>query len=487
MPPSAAAEADFERAIGLYRAGDLEAAHAALGRLLAREPGFAMAWNALGYVARDRGDAAGAAAAFDRALGLDPHDPMALRGRARMALERGERNVSDRYRALLAAVPDDPFLQLEATEASVGAGDRAAIDRFRRFVATKPGWTEGQVALARMQWEELRDPAFDNHLTALARGGHVGAEFLDAWIKLLIECSEYGRAAEVAALAAASLGDAARFGLMEAVSAGRAGDVARADALFARLPVNMPGRAVHESVHLIRKGDLEAALAMVERALAESPEDVSAWGIAELLFRKLGDPRAHWLSLQPNLVQTRRLDLDDAFLAELAPLLGQLIDGGLEASGQSVRHGRQTRWRLFDRAEPPLATLRAAIEREIAGYRQLLPPRDASHPLLRHRDAHPRITGSWSVRLTPGGYHTSHIHPLGWLSSACYIAVPDPGVGGELELGRPPADFQLDLEPIHAIVPQVGELTLFPSYLQHGTTPLRAGTRIAVAFDVVAR
>ncbi|HEX7465481.1 MAG TPA: putative 2OG-Fe(II) oxygenase, partial [Usitatibacter sp.] len=33
------------------------------------------------------------------------------------------------------------------------------------------------------------------------------------------------------------------------------------------------------------------------------------------------------------------------------------------------------------------------------------------------------ISGAWSVRLRSGGFHTAHVHPEGWISSACYIAL----------------------------------------------------------------
>ena len=100
------------------------------------------------------------------------------------------------------------------------------------------------------------------------------------------------------------------------------------------------------------------------------------------------------------------------------------------------------------------------------------------------------IAGSWSVRLSSQGFHVNHIHPEGVLSSACYISLPptmgsDESRDGWLELGRPPAQLGLALEPLAAIEPRPGRLALFPSYLFHGTRPFAAGERLTVAFDVV--
>jgi len=221
----------------------------------------------------------------------------------------------------------------------------------------------------------------------------------------------------------------------------------------------------------------------VDAALEKDPASISAWAVAELVYRALDDPRAGWLSGQEGLVRTLCLALDVEVLDRLKTLLRSLHETGVQAAGRSVRGGTQTRWRLFDRPEAELAALKQAIDSAVAGYVAGLPPADERHPLLRHRDAALRVTGSWSVRLTGSGRHVSHTHPLGLIGSACYFVVPD-GPGGQLELGRPPPDLKLDLEPMHVITPKPGLLALFPSYLHHGTTRFGAGERLSVAFDV---
>ena len=105
------------------------------------------------------------------------------------------------------------------------------------------------------------------------------------------------------------------------------------------------------------------------------------------------------------------------------------------------------------------------------------------------------ISGAWSVRLGSGGYHTDHIHPHGWLSSACYIAVPtevtqggnaDSHRAGWLRLGRPGVVTAPPLAAEHFVKPQPGLLVLFPAYMWHGVEPFRSATpRISVAFDVI--
>ena len=110
--------------------------------------------------------------------------------------------------------------------------------------------------------------------------------------------------------------------------------------------------------------------------------------------------------------------------------------------------------------------------------------------LLKHRNMGMAFGPSWSVRLAEGGYHAAHFHPNGILSSACYIAVPE-AVGdtnekaGWLEIGRPPPELAVDLEPLASFEPKPGRLVLFPSFLFHGTRRFRGGERLTVAFDLV--
>src|SRR6478672_10596015 len=105
---SRAAQSDLDQAIGLYRQQRYAAARSLLHGIVSADPANATAWDVLGYLERDIGDTAAAAAAFDRALAVQPSDAIAIKGRARMALERAERDILDRYAAALATSPDDP-------------------------------------------------------------------------------------------------------------------------------------------------------------------------------------------------------------------------------------------------------------------------------------------------------------------------------------------------------------------------------------------
>ena len=99
---------------------------------------------------------------------------------------------------------------------------------------------------------------------------------------------------------------------------------------------------------------------------------------------------------------------------------------------QSVRGGSQTDGPLFSRIEPEIRTLRSiiadAVERHVARFESLPEGHPQKHSLAGKRV---RFSGSWSVRLVGGGFHTSHVHPRGWISSALYLSLPAEMTGDE--------------------------------------------------------
>ena len=109
--------------------------------------------------------------------------------------------------------------------------------------------------------------------------------------------------------------------------------------------------------------------------------------------------------------------------------------------------------------------------------------------LRERRDRRVRFSGSWSDRLSSGGRHSNHLHPMGWISSALYVALPgqtpgEPADAGWLTLGEPDDLLGMSLPPWRKVEPKPGQLVLFPSWMWHGTVPFVQGERLTVAFDV---
>lgn len=482
------ADARLSRAQLLQRLGRGEEALMELEKLAAASAAGAVVHSARASVLRQLGRLDEAGAAYDLALRLEPKRPVALHGRARIALERGEPNASELYRQALQVSPGDLTVRLGFAEAREAEGDPRCVGDLEAAVSANPLWIDGHWALARMRWEAGEGTAFTSDLERALEAHPNNRELWVTYASVLASAELPGAAMDAATAAQAAVGDDPALRLIEATHASTGGESERADRLFASLPAGLPGAAIHEAQHRIRRKDYRTALKLADSVRSEDPWNVISWALTGLLWRVFGDSRADWLHGQPGLVASSQLELTQTQIAAIAECLRSLHRTRAHPIGQSLRGGTQTRGRLFDRAEPEVVMLRDAIRGAVRSFWEALPPIDAAHPLLRWRAHTPSFHGSWSVHLSEGGFHVSHIHPNGILSSACYLVVPEAAEAqsGWLEIGRPPTGLDLPLAPLAQIEPLPGRLALFPSTLYHGTLPFSAGERLTSAFDVVA-
>lgn len=431
--------------------------------------------------------------------------------RAQQALARGDPGALALFDRLLQTDPGNARLWLGKAKALEAAGDlRGARLVAEQIAQQAPGFVEGLTFLAGLRLAAA-DPDFAAPFRAAAARVPQDPNIAAAHVETLAGLGYAEAAAEIAAAARKRFPGEPHFALLEAVHAGACGEFARADAIFAALTDTRPLRFLHEARHRLRARDPDAAERLLRCALDADPWNIAAWALRGVAWRLAGDRRAEWLHDQPGLIALCPLEARDDLVGQALAELRRLHAHAAMPLGQSLRGGTQTRGILFQRAEPVLAELHQAIRRTLETYRAGLPAQDAAHPLLRHRDQPWRLAGSWSVRLTGrplsadtnasedsgvGDHHTAHIHPHGIISSALYLAVPDAVADpilrqGWLEIGRPPPDLRLALEPSLMLQPKAAHLALFPSTLYHGTSPFAAAQepaaeRISVAFDVIA-
>ncbi|OBV10055.1 putative 2OG-Fe(II) oxygenase [Erythrobacter dokdonensis] len=425
---------------------------------------------------------------------------------AQHLLAQGDAAALDVFDRLLARDPGDARLWLGKAQALEARGDTAGARLIAEQIARQaPGYLDGLTFLSRLRLA-AGEADFAAPFRSAAARAPIDPNIPAAHIETLAGIGHAAEAAEVAAEARRRFPNEPHFALLEAIHAGSAGNLARAEAIFATLSDDRPLRHRHEARHRLRGRDPAAAEALLARVLAIDPWDISAWALRGIAWRLADDARADWLHGQPGLVQLRPLmGGREGLVSDAIAELHKLHAASSMPLGQSLRGGTQTRGILFHRSEPVFSELQESIRATLEGYRAELPLRDDTHPLLRHRDTPWQLRGSWSVRLhggegdvqgQGGDYHTAHIHPQGIVSSALYLVVPEEAGDetlqrGWLELGRPPSDLGLDLEPLMAIRPKKAHLALFPSTLYHGTTPFSSGRgalaeRMTVAFDVVA-
>ncbi|RMH05475.1 MAG: tetratricopeptide repeat protein [Nitrospirae bacterium] len=255
--------------------------------------------------------------------------------------------------------------------------------------------------------------------------------------------------------------------------------------------------ALFQAWNLLVRGEAEKAQDLLLGLRKNAPNHQFLYALLALAWRELDDPRAATLLDYQRFVKRYTIPLPDgyqslsAFLEELAVCLDRLHQTRRHPLDQTLRGGSQTLDFLFRRPDPVIQALRQTISRCVARYIAAL-PKDPDHPLCARKSGKFRFAGSWSVRLQNAGYHVSHIHPAGWISSAFYVRVPptirrnDPERQGWLEFGEPEPPLPRRVPAAHAECPEEGVLVLFPSYLWHGTRPFHSTqTRMTVAFDVI--
>jgi len=291
---------------------------------------------------------------------------------------------------------------------------------------------------------------------------------------------------------------------LEAMDAHYGGDSAEAmrrfEALLKREPDSIPVK--HAFAELAVKAKEPGRCAeLCQAILARAPHDQLALTYLGTAWQLLGDARERWLldydaMVRPVPVPPPAGYADSGhFFRELRDVLEALHKTTAHPLEQSVRGGTQTNGFLFRLKETLLQTLEQQLRRAIVTALRDF-PEDDEHPFWSRRHRNPRgdglrFAGAWSVRLRGQGYHTNHVHPEGWVSSALYVHLPpevrDPAdTSGYIQFGQPMKELGLDLEPRRIVKPEPGTLVLFPSYMWHGTVPFESDEpRITVAFDLL--
>ena len=449
-------------------------------------------WQLLGLAYRGLQDSAAACNAFRRAADLAPTDPLIAHSLARTSLEAGYPSAALFARARELAPRDSQVLLGEAA-AVLADGDASGSRRSLGALLTEhPGWHDGHRALAKIV--AMTDPQADRLASlrqALKRHGQDSTLWF-RMIEIAMQGDDYRLALSLIEEARRAIGASSELVRAEAICRNESGDPQLAEALFQRLPEPANAAAyAHVLRNCIRLGRIEEAVRMADRQFP-AEQEVHLWPYRALLWRLTGDERWQWLEGDPRLIGCYDISAELGPMDQLAEVLRTIHLGTGAPIDQSVRGGTQSDGNILARAEPEIRQLRAAMIEAVRSHIAQLPKPDLSHPTLAGRREPIRIEGAWSVRLMSQGHHVDHVHPLGWLSSAFYAALPEGPSGidrsatakdGWLTFGEC-RTLLPDFEAFRTIEPKVGTLALFPSTMWHGTRPFNSGERMTVALDV---
>ncbi len=458
-------------------------------RRAVRESPTALIWQWKGLLERALDEQEQAIASFEAAATLNPSDPSIAHGLARVCLEGGL-PAEHLYEKARSIAPADGAILIGLAAARLAAGNgEYAEHELEAALRHSPLWIQGHEQLAQLRSMLGRPERAPDSLEEALRVLPNQAPLWRALFDLRLKTQQFFKLDGAVAAAARSGVDRNLCRIYETIVAAELGNVAQADKLFAEADVRgsrVP--AVWQIRHLLRTGRVEEALSRIDHEL-EGLEAASVWPYAAVAWRLSGDDRWDWLNGGGRLLSVIDLAGKLPPLDRLASVLRSIHKARGEYLDQSLRGGTQTDGPLFSRMEPEIRALRSAVLDAVEGYVAGLPKPDPAHPLLsQRRNRRIRFTGSWSVWLKRKGFHVSHVHPQGWLSSALYVALPpetDPeSRSGWLQIGQPGPELGVEIDPISHIKPEPGRLVLFPSWMWHGTIPFQAGERLSVAFDV---
>ena len=431
-----------------------------------------------------------ALASFAEAGRLAPADVGVAHGHARTAMEAGL-DARPLYERALSLAPRNGqiLVGMAAARAAMGEGDRGISD-LQASLAKAPAWLYGHEQLAQLMATQGRSSEATASLDRALERFPAAQPLWETLLNVELRRGAYETLADIVARAKAAGVSSPEFGIYEGIHAAEFDTESKPQALFGAFPDHADKALGRWRIrHLLRVGEIAEAVKLIDREL-ERDQSAELWAYAATGWRLANDSRSEWLERDERLVNDIDLADDLPPLETMAETLRGLHVARGEYLDQSVRGGTQTDGPLLSRIDPVIRHLRRAIVGAVERYRAQLPPVDDWHPLLRYRrDRRVRFAGSWSVRLRSGGHHSNHVHPLGWISSALYFALPERTVGegedaGWFTLGEPDRKLGIDLQPWRKIEPRPAHLVLFPSWMWHGTVPFAEGERLTVAFDV---
>lgn len=431
-----------------------------------------------------------------RVVALQPNSAVAEHNLASTLGRAGRwRDAEPHIRAAFTKGGDaaESWLVLGRCVQSLGRHDDAE-QAFKEALKRKPQLYEAHTDLAQLRWMRTGDIAAAlADLESAIRATAGDTRLLVAKAKVLEQCGQLEAAyALLAALAAVHTGDLAivTTASQYALELGKADEALKFAQRAAQLAPREPIVAVALIAAHLGAGQADAAAARVAELRQWSPKDQYAIALQAAAWRMLGDARYRTLYDYDTLVFPTELDTPrgwpslSAYLADVAEALKAIHGFTEHPFHQSIRHGSQAP-DILHQEHPALAAFPQALEAPINSY--LAAIGQGPDPIRARNTGRYDFQGMWSIRMKAGGFHIDHVHPLGWISSACYIEVPATLRGNEgwLKFGEPGMRTTPALAPEHFVEPAPGKLVLFPSYMWHGTVPFTdTGARMTIAFDL---
>ena len=226
----------------------------------------------------------------------------------------------------------------------------------------------------------------------------------------------------------------------------------------------------------------------VNTIAASDPTNISVAAVSAYVFSQLGKKDNYPFCRNPlNFVGVKSaLKYDENAYSLMNEIVAEADGYNLAWERRTTKNGFQGPSDIFDEPSENNARLAEIIIKSIDDYYNDF--KHESNLFIKLWPNKKRLNG-WYNRLLKNGYHSSHIHPGGWLSGVIYLKTVDADNRdeGAIEFSLHGYDLPMINEklPQKLIRPKRGDIVLFPSSLFHRTIPFtQDAERCVVAFDV---
>lgn len=462
-------------------------------KAIAIQPSYAAAFNALGLTLKKVGRLDDAVKAFEGAIKLFPNYAEAFHNLAVVLrdLDRCEDALVQMIRAT-ELNPDCPETRYNLGNLFFLNGKtKESISNYRRAIELRPDYEDAHESLKKVLWAEGRSNEIVRDFDIASRLKPESADILYFKGHALYQMESYDHAEEVFRTALKINDKHARSldGLGRVLTAlGRADEAVGYQRSAVTIDGKTPFLYLNYAKSLMTTEDYKEALKVLMECgdlptLYSDFMDQEHLAILALCYRYMGDERSAYLNDYDRFVGTEVIPPPPGY-ESLEEFNEVLIEELLKYHttkehpiDQTLRNGTQTEGNLFEYDSRIIQQLRSSIKMAIDSYVSKLDD-DTEHPFLKRKTTDLVATSSWSVRLRSQGFHTNHIHPMGWMSCCYYVDVPDEikttnSHNGWIKFGEPKVADEGTLAE-HWIQPASGVLACFPSYFWHGTHPYQS-------------
>ncbi len=441
---------------------------------------------------------------YEQALALDPHNFHGWYNKGSLLRQLNQPAAALQcFDRIADQGKSSPEYHFNRACAAAEHGDFGQAEQYwHAAIELKPDYIEAHLSLNNYYWEHQLSSKFLQSFAQSLQRQPNSVPLIYQYAGRLIQSGQQAQAEQVLRDGLQRVGQHPELLHALGVQLSKQGDLNQAQQLTRQALQQQPNHSrfrIDLANYLMREGDYQQALNELAQAQRLEPDNQEIWAYQGTCWRLTDDPKSAWLNNYTQLVREIQLgtpagyDNQQHFLTELNLAITALHVSRQQPLDQSVRGGTQTIGSLLAEPAPVIQAYRQLLQGHIKQYLTSLPT-DNSHPLLRRNQQQFSIVGSWSVRLQQAGFHTNHVHPLGWLSACTYLDIPaaiqpsDPDKAGWLKLGETSLDLGAREQVAKAICPTPGLLVLFPSYIWHGTYPFSGeGHRLTAPCDISPR